>query len=363
MATILGMKAIQIHDKYLGLPTIIGRSKKAVFTQLIVRKKVKMWKSEILSNAAKEVLIKSIAQAQSTYAMFVFLIPQGVIHEIQSIRWRIGSGDQVRVWWDRWVPNSPNFKIESPVASLALKAKVSHLIDQSERCWKSNVLQSNFDPKDRERIVKIPLPRRYQSDTQVWGRDKLGKYSVKSGYHEWRKRWNADEGERDIPVDWKRMWHLYLPPKVRVFLWRWGSNILPTRANLMKRIRDESDECPFCGLQEMQEHILRDCDWAGWIWRPSALGKFFVEGEEKSSEEWLCELIEKVSDEELCAVVMALWFLWKERINHMFNNKKLEEVITRLHAYLEEFRSCSQGNPDANAQAGSQNGRNQTRGS
>ncbi|CAL1412765.1 unnamed protein product [Linum trigynum] len=45
MGEILEMQIVDHHDKYLGLPTVIGRSKKAVFSQLVdrVRKKVKMW--------------------------------------------------------------------------------------------------------------------------------------------------------------------------------------------------------------------------------------------------------------------------------------------------------------------------------
>ncbi|CAL1412090.1 unnamed protein product [Linum trigynum] len=258
----------------------------------------------------------------------------------EGLRWRVGNGEQVRVWWDKWIPSSPNFQVESPVANLGLQAKVAELIDHNTRSWKSNVLQANFNPQDRRRINQIPIPRVQESDVRVWGWDKLGNYSVKSGYHVWRKKKLEGLGERYIPVDWKRLWQLQLPPKVRVFLWKWGSNILPTGANLSKRIREACDECPFCGLRETQEHILRDCDWAGRIWRPSALGTLFAEGAEKSSEEWLCDLIGKVSDDELCSVVMALWFIWKERNNQYFNNPKMEEneVMARAEAYLDEFR-------------------------
>ncbi|CAL1397005.1 unnamed protein product [Linum trigynum] len=66
LADLLNMKVVDHHQKYLGLPTIIGRSKKQAFGYLVdqVRAKVKVWKGKLLSVAGKEVLIKVVAQAQ-----------------------------------------------------------------------------------------------------------------------------------------------------------------------------------------------------------------------------------------------------------------------------------------------------------
>ncbi|CAL1400623.1 unnamed protein product [Linum trigynum] len=146
--------------------------------------------------------------------------------------------------------------------------------------------------------------------------------------------------EQYEPIDWSRLWHLQLPPKVRVFVWRWGSNILPTGGNLAKRIPEVSDECPFCGLVETQEHITRDCDWAGRIWRPSYLNKLFSMGEDQNCVSWICELLDQAKDEEICEFLITVWFIWKERNNHQFNNRKLEEweVVERAQLYLEEYR-------------------------
>ncbi|CAL1360945.1 unnamed protein product [Linum trigynum] len=141
---------------------------------------------------------------------------------------------------------------------------------------------------------------------------------------------------------------LELPPKVHIFVWRWGSSILPTGVNLSRRIKEAFDECPFCGLLETQEHITRECDWAGRVWRPSNLAKNFQTGERKSCETWLCDLLEETNKEELTKVLITLWFLWKERNNHFFNNPKLEEweIVGRAHNYLEEYAEHqAKGNP------------------
>ena len=70
----LSFKAVEGHDKYLGLPTYVCGSKKKVFQYIQERvlKKLKGWKEGFLSQAGREVLIKTIAQAIPTYAMQCF---------------------------------------------------------------------------------------------------------------------------------------------------------------------------------------------------------------------------------------------------------------------------------------------------
>ena len=58
-------------EKYLGLPPRIGRGKKQTFENIKskVQSKFYGWKGKLLSQANREVLIKSVAQAILVYAM------------------------------------------------------------------------------------------------------------------------------------------------------------------------------------------------------------------------------------------------------------------------------------------------------
>ena len=74
-------------EKYLGLPPIIGRGKKQAFAEIKLRIQSKLsgWKGKFLSQAGKEVLIKSVAQAIPTYAMNCFMLPNGLCNELNSM--------------------------------------------------------------------------------------------------------------------------------------------------------------------------------------------------------------------------------------------------------------------------------------
>ncbi|XP_048503057.1 uncharacterized protein LOC125498812 [Beta vulgaris subsp. vulgaris] len=67
----LAMKLVDIHPKYLGVPTPMRRSKKIIFSEMKDRiwKKLQGWKEKQLSRAGKEVLLKSAVQAIPTYLM------------------------------------------------------------------------------------------------------------------------------------------------------------------------------------------------------------------------------------------------------------------------------------------------------
>ena len=73
----LGVKEMDKFETYLGLPTLISRSKYQAFSFLKDRvwEKLQGWKGTMLSRAGKKVLIKTVAQSIPTYTMSVFQLP------------------------------------------------------------------------------------------------------------------------------------------------------------------------------------------------------------------------------------------------------------------------------------------------
>ena len=73
-------------EKYLGLPMIGGKSKVETFKELQKRitKRVIGWKEKYISKAGREVLLKAVAQAISTYSTSLFRISKKVCESINS---------------------------------------------------------------------------------------------------------------------------------------------------------------------------------------------------------------------------------------------------------------------------------------
>lgn len=62
------MPEIKDYERYLGLPTVVGRNKKASlnFIKDRVWSKLQGWKEKLLSQAGKEVLLMAMVQAIHT---------------------------------------------------------------------------------------------------------------------------------------------------------------------------------------------------------------------------------------------------------------------------------------------------------
>ena len=73
----LGVPKVKQYEKYLGLPSFVGRGKKASFAFIKERvwSKLKGWKEKLLSQDGREVLIKAVIQALPSFAMSCFKLP------------------------------------------------------------------------------------------------------------------------------------------------------------------------------------------------------------------------------------------------------------------------------------------------
>ena len=84
---LFGAQIIQQHEKYLRLPSLVGRGSKKAFNRIKdqVGRKIAGWKGKLLSNAGREILIKAIAQATPTYMMSCFLLLESLCNDLNSL--------------------------------------------------------------------------------------------------------------------------------------------------------------------------------------------------------------------------------------------------------------------------------------
>lgn len=83
----LGVQLVEWHERYLGLPTCVGKNKKQTFSYIKERvaQRFNGWKSKFLSHAGKELLIKVVAQYLPTNAINCFLFPKTFCDELHQL--------------------------------------------------------------------------------------------------------------------------------------------------------------------------------------------------------------------------------------------------------------------------------------
>ncbi|XP_075640347.1 uncharacterized protein LOC142612108 [Castanea sativa] len=110
----------------------------------------------------------------------------------------------------------------------------------------------------------------------VWLPKKDGGYSVRSGYFTARKvqkeMTRFEECSKSIKNNmiWSRLWKLRIPNKTKIFGWRASQDILPTRENLTKHQLLKDDTCQlFMRESKSMLHALWSCAVAGDVWARS----------------------------------------------------------------------------------------------
>ena len=105
-------RILYIHNdggggKYLGLPEQIGGKKKEIFNYIVtcVQQKTKGWSNRFLSEAGKEILIKTVALALPVYTMNVFKLPKSRCDDINALLatyWWSKGQDKKSMHWFAW---------------------------------------------------------------------------------------------------------------------------------------------------------------------------------------------------------------------------------------------------------------------
>lgn len=114
------------------------------------------------------------------------------------------------------------------------------------------------------RILAIQLPVSSQNYTVVWPHTASGTYNTKSGYralYDNKRRLSTGHGaqsnlHKGVHI-WKTFWHLDLPERIKVFLWKCARGILSVKLGLSTRLHHLSPICPLCACsEESLDHLF-----------------------------------------------------------------------------------------------------------
>ncbi|CAN1806221.1 Transposon TX1 uncharacterized 149 kDa protein [Linum perenne] len=105
------------------------------------------------------------------------------------------------------------------------------------RSWKLEKLRSIFQEETVKEIRMIPIGPPTMEDKWLWHKDRKGRFSVKSCYRLMKEGHQRPRNPEELSRerDWRWLWQLPIPSKVKLFLWRGCCNLLPTRKNLHRR--------------------------------------------------------------------------------------------------------------------------------
>ena len=99
----LGVEEIRSYEKYLGLPSLVGKNEKTSFNYIKERVwKLQGWEEKLLSQVDREILIKAVVQAIPIYTMNCFKLPISLCNDLEGLIhkfWWEQRGDQRKIHW------------------------------------------------------------------------------------------------------------------------------------------------------------------------------------------------------------------------------------------------------------------------
>ncbi|KAK8669557.1 hypothetical protein V6N13_106985 [Hibiscus sabdariffa] len=284
IGSLLGVHVSSNPEKYLGLPTMVGRRKRDAFSYYFDRFNVKTenWGIHFLSTGGKE-------SVNCNYML------------------------------------------------------VSDLIDASTATWKVDILESLFDEVHVNKIRAIPLSKTRLQDKLVWRYDGLGSYTVKSGYRLLNGELNAALLlSADSGVNFSRfyaaLWSSNLPPKVNIAMWRIINNYMPTLVNLRFRQLTVDVCCPLCkSTEESIEHIMRECAFVKQILDAQGV-RCSVPVADLSWKECLAQTFVSLSMRQRQALMITFYSVWytRNQVLHEGLAPSVSSSISFVEAFLSE---------------------------
>ncbi|KAJ4756378.1 RNA-directed DNA polymerase (reverse transcriptase)-related family protein [Rhynchospora pubera] len=224
-----------------------------------------------------------------------------------STTFEIHSGANTLFWYDNW-GHTNLFFFHSNCAPLVRRFAT---VRQVFTNW------FQFVPAPMPPLID-DLHRRVSVHTLTRAPDKIRWKWRNDGHYSASSIYRALISAGKVKFIYSNLWHLKVPPTIRVFLVLLAHDRLLTQQQLLRRHINVQHLCHLCqqSILETAEHLFCTCPFSVEIWTRLGLPSTAVQGI-PSILHFLCS-----TDRLSVTVATALWSLWIERNNRIFRNER-----------------------------------------
>jgi ribonuclease HI len=192
---------------------------------------------------------------------------------------------------------------------------VAELMNETTGTWNIALIQQMFNHKDATEIRRLPLNLLTREDEPIWRYSRNGNYTVRSAYYQLMEH-IVDNNDLKEPGNWKKLWRLNVPNKVRIFIWRLLRGCLPVRGRLVQRGVPCDNKCPSCASYEENEwHCFFGCGAVQELWEQSPIWnqvRPYIDNA-IGIVQMLFQMLEELEATTCCNIAMLLWVVWWKR--------------------------------------------------
>ncbi|KAF2312615.1 hypothetical protein GH714_035237 [Hevea brasiliensis] len=206
------------------------------------------------------------------------------------------------------------------------------------------IIRNLFNDKDVALIGQIPLLQTRRDDVRFWIHDCKGIFTVKSAYKWLMDNFNASSPGESVGF-WNKMWQLKIPPKIKNFIWRLGSDCVPLKSLFLQRHVDIDTLCSMCGLEiEDWRHVFvigclaRNC-WHTVLPQVLQLSSLSILSQTRAVV-WLEEIFRALGVEDLMVFCVTLWAIWFARNDKLWNRKPVtaSQILLKASSFFQQWK-------------------------
>ena len=266
-----------------------------------------------------------------------------------NFQWSVSNVQSALFWEDSWEGNKPlkdcfrrlySLSIFKSMSIASVLEQWSQGIPLEDHMFWTRPLRS-WEVEEVIKLESIVKKISLGSDKDVlkWANNK-SIYSTKLATE---LLWHSSP-----QIDWKFVWKLKVPQKIKLFLWKVHLGILPTKSLLASRgvISSDNVACSLCRMErETDVHLLLECELSRQVWNNISAWWFLNSLLPKEfSLKRLWDQSKKFSTKKArqvwkIVVRASLWILWLARNKENFNQVKtdVQSLVATIKQQAKEW--------------------------